>query len=49
MQSTEELATTVDGWVNDLVALHAHIGRHFVRAEPRQHALPLPQRTASAT
>jgi SRSO17 transposase len=39
MQSIEELATTVDGWVNDLVALHAHIGRHFVRAEPRQHAL----------
>jgi|SRR5579859_3061833 len=39
MQSTEELATAVDSWVKGLTTLHAHIGRHFVRSEPRRHAL----------
>jgi SRSO17 transposase len=39
MQSTEELATAVDGWVKELGDLHARIARHFVRAEPRQHVL----------
>ena len=39
MQSTEELARAVDGWVKSLATLHARIARHFVRAEPRQHAL----------
>src|SRR5260370_41248551 len=39
MQSTEELATAVDGWVKELGDLPARIARHFVRAEPRQHVL----------
>jgi len=39
MQSTEELATAVDGWVKELAALHARIAGYFERAEPRQHAL----------
>ena len=39
MQSTEELATTVGGWIKELGDLHARIARHFVRAEPRQHVL----------
>lgn len=39
MQSPEELATAVDRWVKELGDLHAHIARHFVRAEPRWHVL----------
>jgi SRSO17 transposase len=39
MQSTEELAMAVDNWIKGLATLHAHIARHFARAEPRQHAL----------
>ncbi len=39
MQNTEELAAKVDSWVKGLMVLHARIGRHFVRAEPRLHAL----------
>jgi hypothetical protein len=39
MQSPEELATAVDGWVKELGDLHARIARHFARAEPRQHVL----------
>ena len=39
MQSPEELATAIDGWVKELGDLHACIARHFARAEPRQHAL----------
>jgi hypothetical protein len=31
MQSTEELATAVDGWVKELGDLHAHYSRTFWR------------------
>lgn len=29
----------VQGWAQELEALHTHIGRHFHRAEPRRRAL----------
>jgi SRSO17 transposase len=39
MQNIEELVIAVEDWVKGLKAIHARIARHFVRAEPRQHAL----------
>ncbi len=39
MQNTEELRIAVDSWVKGLAALHGRIAKHFIRGEPRQHAL----------
>jgi len=39
MQSPQELATAVEGWVKELGNLSTYIARRFARAEPRQHAL----------
>ena len=39
MQSEKHCLAEVEGWERSLIELHTRIGRHFRRAEPRQHAL----------